>query len=55
MEGAQSLFILVDSIFNKGKGLKDILPDNDLKRVNNEKKEKQSQYVANVWWKPGQK
>ncbi|MED0739024.1 hypothetical protein [Aneurinibacillus thermoaerophilus] len=55
MEGAQSLFILVDSIFNKGKGLKDILPDNDLKRVNDEKKEKQSQYVANVWWKPGQK
>lgn len=53
MEGAQSLFILVDSVFNQGKGVNDILPSNG-RSEQPERKVIQSQYVANTWWKPEQ-
>ncbi|NMF00232.1 hypothetical protein [Aneurinibacillus aneurinilyticus] len=53
MEGAQSLFILVDSVFNQGKGVNDILPSTG-RSEQPERNVRQSQYVANIWWKPGQ-
>lgn len=50
IEGAQSLFILADSLFNQGRGAKEILsPEGETVR---KREAKQSKYVTNTWWKP---
>lgn len=52
IEGAQSLFIVLDSVFNQGKGIESILSP-----AEEERKEAvaSAEYVAKTWWKSEQK
>lgn len=51
LEGYKGLMLLADTLFNKGTGFKDILPDYMEEKEQQEKfKAKQEEYVSGNWW-----
>lgn len=52
---SRGVSLVVDMIFNKGKGAEDILPSYEqMKKLleSDSKEEKQSEFKKEIWWKP---